>query len=218
MELNVSSVLNAAHHQVQFAECARLIPGDVPASRTRSRKPLQSTRPVVLGSREIRTSVMPGSLFTLLVPHPLRSRTAPECVRSICTDFAFITLNWLSVGALLLPLHAIFPIVPVFEFALHSCVFLIGMSLLHAALITLVGYTEGLYRAGSDFRAQISSIGKGGLWGSLILCFAYGLQGSHWTVVGLIWWVGLLDLGSMSLWRRWRQREPVGSVAARNVL
>lgn len=217
MELNVSSVLvNATRPQVQYAECARLIPGDVPASRTRSRKPPQSTRPVLRNSSQ--TSVVPGSLFTLLVPHPLRGRTAPECLRSISTDFAFITLTWLSVGALLLPLHAIFPILPVFEFALHSCVFLIGMSLLHAALITLVGYTEGLYRAGSDFRAQISSMGKGVLWGSLILCFAYGLQGSHWTVVGLIWLVGVLDLGSMSLWRRWTQREPAGSVAARNVL
>ena len=85
--------------------------------------------------------------------------------------------------------------VPVFEFTLHSWVFLLGVSLLHAALITMQGFSEGLYISGNDFREQTRSIGKAVLWGTLVLCFAYGLQGSHWTVVGLICLAGAVHFG-----------------------
>lgn len=162
---------------------------------------------------------MAESLLSLLMPHPLRSRAALDCLRFIGRDSILITLNWLALGVLLPLLHAIFPIVPVFEFVLRSVVFLLGVSLLHAALITLLGYTEGLYTAAADFRSQTKSMGTAVLWASLVLCFAYGLQGSHWTVVGLMCLAGLLHLGSMWLWRWWdKERNPLARGEARNVL
>lgn len=159
------------------------------------------------------------TLLTLLAPHPLRSRTASKCLRSISTDCALIALNWISLGVLLLPLRVLFPNIPFLEFALGSSVFLLGVSLLHAALITLLGYTEELYKAGADLSAQTKSMGKAVLWGSLVLCFAYGLQGSHWTTSCLICFASSLHFGSMWLWRRWSvEREPHGGIEARNVL
>lgn len=219
----MSSVL--IHHtrrQIEYADCARLIPGELPASRPSLKKPPQSVRALVVErtehiSRDV--AALPKGLLTRLLPHPLRSRTAPECLRSICTDCALITFNWLSLGALLPLLHRVFPFVPVLKFAVRSGVFLLGVSLLHAALITLLGYTEGLYRVGSDLRAQTRSMGNAVLWGSLVLCSAYGLQGSHWTVVGFICLAGLLHLGSMWWWRqRSSKRELLGGMATRNVL
>ena len=138
---------------------------------------------------------LPESLLTLLAPHPLRSRTAWECLRSLGTDCALIALNWLSLGVMLLPFRAMLPDVPLFDFALRSSAFLLGVSLLHAALITLLGYTEGLYKAGVDLRTQKKSIAKAVLWGCLVLCFAYGMQGSHWSVSGLICLAGVFHFG-----------------------
>ena len=222
MEWNVSSVLiHPSRRQVERAECARLIPGEMP-SHSKFKKPPRSVRPDVLTNMQLEptpAAALPESLVALLAPHPLRSRTAWECLRSIGTDCALIALNWLSLGVLLLPFRVMFPNVPVFEFALRSSAFLLGVSLLHAALITLLGYTEGLYRAGSDLPAQTRSTGKAVLWGSLVLCFAYGLQGSPWTTSCLICFAGSLHFGSMLLWRRWSvEREPHGAIEARNVL
>lgn len=164
-------------------------------------------------------AALPESLIALLAPRPLQSRTASKCLRSIGTDCALIALNWLSLGVLLLLVRVMFPDVPVSEFALRSPTFFVGVSLLHAALITLLGYTEGLYKAGADLPAQTKSLRKAVLWGSLVLCFAYGLQGSHWTTNCLICLASSLHFGSMWLWRRWSvDREPHGGIEARNVL
>jgi len=219
----VSSVLiHRMHPQAQYAECARLIPGESPSSRSMFKKPPRSARPTVLTNMEsTRTAAaaLPESLLTLLAPRLLRSRTAWGCLRSIGTDCALIALNWLSLGVLFLSCRGMLPDVPLFEFALRSSVFLLGVSLLHAALITLLGYTEGLYKAGSDLRTQTKSMGKAVLWGNLVLCLAYGLQGSHWTISGLICIASSLHFGSMWLWRWWSaERAPDGGVETRNVL
>jgi len=169
----VSSVLiHPLRRQVQHAECARLIPGEVP-SHSRFKKPPRSVRPDVLTNMEPEPTAavaLPESLMTLLAPHPLRSRTAWECLRSIGTDSALIALNWLSLGVLLLPLRVMYREVPVFEFALRSSAFLLGVSLLHAALITLLGYTEGLYKAGADLPTQTKSMGKALGQPGLVFC------------------------------------------------
>jgi exopolysaccharide biosynthesis polyprenyl glycosylphosphotransferase len=110
-------------------------------------------------------------------------------------------------------------IVPVFQPTLHSYVFLLGISLLHAVLITLLGYVDGMYKMEADFRVQARSLRKAVLCGSLVLCFAYALQGSHATVVGLICLAGLLHFGAMWFWR-WRSRETetFGGATTTNVL
>lgn len=219
----MSSVLiHRTHPQANYSECARLIPGEVPASRATFKKPPSSVKPTLLtnmGPTPTAGAALPESLLSLLAPRPLQSRTTWGCPQSIGLDCVLIALNWLSLGVLLVPFRVMLPDIPLFEFALRSSVFLLGVSLLHAALITLLGYTEGLYKAGSDLRSQTRSMSRAVLWGSLVLCFAYGLQGSHWTISGLICIAGSLHFGSMWLWRSWStERQTRAGVAARNVL
>jgi exopolysaccharide biosynthesis polyprenyl glycosylphosphotransferase len=219
----VSSVLiRPTHGQPQSVECARLIPGEDPAGRRSLKKPIRSSRWLVLGTTKTQTTVATGHplrLLSKIVPHPPLSRSSPECLQSICIDFAVIAFNWLLLGGLLAPLHAACPAVPVFEPSVRSLVFLFGISLLHAALITLLCYVERVYRQGAEFCKQTKSISKAVLCGSLFLCLVYGLQGSHWSVVGLIYLAGTLHFAAMWLWRWWgSDREPIGGVTARNVL
>ncbi|HXJ91074.1 MAG TPA: sugar transferase [Candidatus Binatia bacterium] len=219
----MSSVLiHPTHQGLDSSECARLIPGEAPVPRLLFRKPAQSVRRAVAGNTEPERAGVAGSPLSfvgLLVPHPLRSRTAPASLRSICTDVSLIAINWLFIGVLLRPLHEISPVVPVFEFCLRSSVFLLGVSLLHAALITLVGYTEGLYRVGTGSRERARCISRSVLLGSLVLCSAYSLQGSHWSIVGLVGVASVLHFGSMRLWRWWNtEGESLGGIAIRNVL
>jgi exopolysaccharide biosynthesis polyprenyl glycosylphosphotransferase len=177
---------------------------------------------LVLERKDAPNAVATGvaeNLLNLVVPYPQRGRSAPECLQSICNDFVLTLSNWLLLGGLLLPLHIMFPVIPAFQPAARSCVFLLGISLLHAALITLLGYVHGLYKTGSDIRTQAGSMSKAVVCGSLILCFAYALQGSHWTIVALILVTGLLDFGAMWLWRRRSsEKDSLAGVANRNVL
>jgi exopolysaccharide biosynthesis polyprenyl glycosylphosphotransferase len=157
-----------------------------------------------------------------LVPGPLRTRTAWKWLRSTATDFALIGLNWLLMGALLVPLRSLFPHVRGFAFAAGAPASLLGIAVLHAALTTLLGYSEGLYAEGSDLRRQGRVLGKSVLWACTLLCSAYVLQGAAWTTSGLVCAVGCLNFGALWVWR-WRsekQRARMRSFGgvARNVL
>lgn len=206
------------------SECARLIPGEVPASRPALKKPSRSVGLLHLASIEPSHSPVtasPEGLLNLLLPRPLRGWAAWEWLRSVATDCAFITLDWLIIGVLLLPIRILFAGSRLFASVGPSSVFLLGISLLHGALITLVGYTEGLYSAGRDLRSQAEAMGKAAVWSSLVLCFAYGLQGAPWTISVLICAASALHVGVLWVWRWWSIRhEHSGSEEgeARNVL
>jgi len=155
-----------------------------------------------------------------LVPKPLLNRAAWKWVRSITADFALVGLNWLLIGALLVPLRGLFPRVWVFEYATGAPASLLGIAVLHAALITLMGYTEGLYSGVCNWREQARVLGKSVLWATSLLCFAYGLQGAPWPRNVLISGAGSLHFVAMMAWR-WQterqQREHPGG-DERNVL
>ena len=94
-----------------------------------------------------------------------------------------------------------------------------GSRVLHATLITLMGYTEGLYAGGSDLRQQARILGKSVLWATTVLGVAYGLQ-APWTISSLICGTGLLNFVVLLTWR-WQNGRKRGAShpgAARNVL
>ena len=64
----------------------------------------------------------------------------------MAADFLLVALDWLLVGALLVPLHILFPRVRLFGFA-PGRRSLLGIAVLHAAFITLMAYSEGLRAA-----------------------------------------------------------------------
>jgi len=126
----------------------------------------------------------------------------------------------LLIGALLVPLRGLFPRVWLFEYAAGAPVSLLGIAVLHAALITLMGYTEGVYSGVCNRREQARVLGKSVLWATTLLCFAYGMQGAPWTRSVLIYGAGSLHFAALLAWRCQSERQqhqyPGGDV--RNVL
>jgi len=142
-----------------------------------------------------------GNALTLLLPELLQSRMAGRWVRSIAADFALVALNWLSIGALLVPLRVWFPHVRTFGYAAGAPFSLLGIALLQAALITLVGYTEALHTEINDLRSQARILGKSVLLATTLMCCVYGLQGASWPTSGLFCGAGALHFGALWVWR-----------------
>src|SRR5438270_3413464 len=118
-------------------------------------------------------------------------------------DFALIAVSWLAVGALLTALRGASIAVRWFELGEMAALSLLGISFLHAALITLVGYTEGLHFETLSLRRQGQILGKSVLLATVVLCFAYALQGAPWFTNGLFCGAGLLGFGTLWSWRWW---------------
>jgi len=200
---------------------ARLIPGETPGFRGGGKKPAGSVRHAASEKvSEIATEAAasaPENALTLLMPGPLQGRMAGRWARSMAADFALVALNWLSIGALMVPLRALFPHVRLFEYAAGAPVSLLGIALLHATLITLMGHIEGLQAVGKDPRRQARLLGKSVLWATTVLCFSYGLQGAPWATTGLFCGAGLLHFGALWMWRWQSARQDSQAPQGRDV-
>ena len=221
--MSSSSSLNPEQQKPQVVDWARLIPGETPPFRGDRKKPVQSVRPIATATLseigfETRTGRRENAL-AFLMPGPLQGRMGWTWARSMASDFALVALNWLSIGALLVPLRVLFPHVRTFAYAAGAPVFLLGIALLHAALITLVGYTEGLHSE-SDLRSQARILAKSVLLATALMCCVYGLQGASWATTGLFCGAGSLHFGALWAWRwqsaKQNHRAPAGDM--RNVL
>ncbi|HKT87388.1 MAG TPA: sugar transferase [Candidatus Sulfotelmatobacter sp.] len=189
---------------------ARLIPGEMPQIRPQKRKP---PRPAQFGvrkkgvaTRHAREDSQP-SFASLVVPKPFSTRTALKWIRSMAADFALVALGWLLMGACLVPLRTEFPQVWSFKYSAGAPMSLLGVAILHAALITLIGYTEGLHRQDIGRAAQGWILGKAVLLATAVLCLGYTLQGATWVTAGLFGIVGGLNFGMLWAWRRWNHVE-----------
>jgi exopolysaccharide biosynthesis polyprenyl glycosylphosphotransferase len=219
-----SPFLNPQQQEPQTA-WARLIPGEAPLLRGK-KKPPQSVKSAVFRAEKVAEICQDEparareNTLALLMPGPLQNRAAWKWLRSTAADFMLVGLNWLLTGALLVPLRALFPGVRGFAFAAGAPDALLGIAVLHAALITLLGYTEGLYAEGGDLR-RTRILGKSALWATTVLCLAYGLQGAPWTTSGLFCAVGGLNFGALWIWRSQsgkRQGRERRASGVRNVL
>jgi len=221
----VSSVrVNVGQQDAQPVEWARLIPGEKPAFRGSERKRPQSEKPFVFEQSAAeaaaweQASDSPDGTLTMLVPAPLQSRTGWKWLRSVAADWALVALNWLLVGALLVPLRMVFPRPTFFEYATGTPLPLLGLAVLQAALITLVGHTEGLYAVTGDLRVRARVLRKSVVLSTALMSLGAGLLTARWATSGLCCAAGLLHLGALWTWRRnSAQREPAGQ-PFRNVL
>lgn len=195
-----STVLNPDSRSPQGHDWAvRLIPGAAPAFRGSRKKSAQ------LAGTEFKSLARPAQLAqstkswvsqtaTTLLPSPLRSRTSRNWLRLVTADFALVTVIWLLIGASIVFLgHA--------GRALLLPRSLLGIALLHASLITLLGYSEGLYSAGAALSQQARTLGKSVLWATALLSLAYAMQGATTNLIGLVFGAGLLDLAALLAWR-----------------
>lgn len=135
------------------------------------------------------------------------------------SDCSLITLNWLLLDALLSRLGLRFPWMRTWELSGHRSV-LLGVALLHAALITLVGHSEGLYVREADLRMQTKSLAKAVLLATAVMCCVYQLHGAGWSAGILVCGAGMLHFGSLWVWRSRASGRDSGSGQAdtQNVL
>lgn len=210
-----SPSLNPEQQKPQVVDWARLIPGEAPAFH-RGKKPVQSVRAdAVEKVLEMGTAGAPEKVVQSLPPGPTRNRMARRWLRLMAADFALVALNWLSIGALLVPLRVLFPHVRMFDYAAGAPGSLLGIALLHAALITLMGYTKGLHAdaGGVELRGQARILGKSVIWATALMCCVYGLQGAPWATSGLFCGAGLLHFGALWAWRWQSARQCHGARA-----
>ena len=184
-----SPLLHRGQQKAQVVDWARLIPGETQVFRGAGRSRVQAVRvcaPEKVAEIETRAVVRaPETALAMLIPRPLQNRMAWRWLRATAADFALVTLNWLLIGALLVPLRMLFPWVRSFGFAAGAPVSLVGIALLHAALITLIGYSEGLHAGVGNLRRQARILGKSSLLATSLMCITFGLQGAPWTVCAL---------------------------------
>jgi len=220
-----SLLLTPGQQKPSVVDWARLIPGDFPDFDEIGRKAHPPRRS---GTKEKISEIarrVPESLlenaWTRLLPQPMRGRMAARWLRSMVADFALVAVNWLLIGALLVPLRMLFPQVRSFNYAAGAPISLLGIALLHASLITLMGYTEGLHATSYNLRMQAGVLGKSVFWATAILCCASALQGVSWTIILLLGGAGALHFGALWTWRRqtaWHNRRTQSNGEIRNVL
>lgn len=197
-----TSYLNPGQQKTPQADWARLIPGEMPATRSNPRRRgARRQASCIVGSSSIREHDV-----SLAVPRPLQGRTAWQWLRSTAVDSALIALNWLLLGALLVPLRALFPWIRVFSFDAGSPGSLLGLALLHSALITLLMHAEGVPPGVCALTSQSRILLKSVLWATGLLAIAYGLQ-TAWPTSVLICCAGALHFGTLLLWRRYEAQQ-----------
>jgi exopolysaccharide biosynthesis polyprenyl glycosylphosphotransferase len=200
---------------------ARLIPGELPAFRDPGKRPSQPVRAGTGNKVSQITSAKPAAhapqehALALLLPRPLQTRTAWAWLCSTAADFAMVGLNWLFLGAVLVPIRQTYPQIA-FGFDSGAPLSLLGIALLHAALITLQGYSEGMYSATDDFRRQARILGKSVLLATVILAFACGLL-TTWATSALICAAGFLHFGALLTWRWQSLRQRAENASQSNV-
>ena len=206
-------------------DCARLIPGEFPGgTRSSPRKPVQSVKRLSPKLAEFLAedrTCLSNNPLELLIPAPLLTRRALHWARATGADFALIGVDWLLIGALLVPLRRLVPGLQLHAYAADVPTSLLGIALLHAALITLVGYAEGLYAAGRSMKRQCPVLGKSVFWATVVMGLGFGIEGPFAATMCLFGCAGLLNFGALWCWRWQSERQRLAernSSDSRNVL
>jgi exopolysaccharide biosynthesis polyprenyl glycosylphosphotransferase len=211
----LSPVPNSTTIESHDAAWARLIPGDAPrfAGNTLrkiapdTKKPTRSTRPIAHEELLTLSSTAPCRVFAkalaFLLPQPLLDQKAWARVRAIAADFTLVGLNWLLVGAMLVPLRQWFPRVRLFKFEAGSPGGFLGMALLHATLIALIGSTERLYDGPAGMPTAARVLVKSVFWATALIGVADVMQGAPLPMAGLIGCAGVLHLAVLLAWRQY---------------
>ena len=192
---------------------ARLIPGAAGIFRATMKKPsvrmgfsLQPlTEAVRVPSQE---AAPPENRFAVLLPESLKRLWAGGWLGAMASDFALVGVNWLLVAAIFVQLHRVFAHVLLFEHPAGAAARqVLGIALLHATLITLLGRSEGLYAWSGELRRQAASLGKATFWATAILCIATRLLGASAISGSEVCAAGALHFAVLLAWRRGNHRK-----------
>jgi exopolysaccharide biosynthesis polyprenyl glycosylphosphotransferase len=207
--------LNPSPRRPQASDwAARLIPGAAGVFRLAEKKPVLRVgadfQP--FAAQALPPSREASSLENFLagvLPEPVKKLWARNWLGAMAADFALITVNWLLVVAIFLQFSRVFSHTRAFEHPAAGAIRhqVLGIALLHAALITLLGYSEGLYASSGDWRRQATALGKSALWATAILCVAAWLLAASAISCGEICAAGALHFTTLLAWRRGGNRR-----------
>jgi len=199
-----SCVPKPVQPELPDTEWARLIPGEFPKSWApfinSAHLPKRRTPSGVdelVSPEEANSS---ANVRALLLPRPLLARRGWNWLRSIAADFLLVGFSWLLLRSVTLSFGTLRRLQTATTLGAGS---VLGMAILHGALITLLGYSERLYEPTLDLTRRARSLGKSVLLATVILGVACGLQ-AGWSTSHLICWAGLLDFCALLVWR-WRE-------------
>ena len=139
----------------------------------------------------------------------------------MAADFLVVAMSWLVMGALLAWYQGVSLRTDGLELGEWTAVRLVGLAVLHGALITLLAYTEGLQLEGMSLAEQTEVLSKSVLWATAVLCFAYGLQGASLQTCELFGGAAALGFGGLWSLRWWgfeRDRRLHKNSGTRHVL
>jgi exopolysaccharide biosynthesis polyprenyl glycosylphosphotransferase len=149
------------------------------------------------------------NFFAGLLPEPVKKLWSRNWLGAMAADFALITVNWLLVVAVFLQFGRIFSHGRAFEHSAAGAVRhqVLGIALLHATLLTLLGYSEGLYAWSGDLRREAAALGKSALWATAILGVAAWLLAASAISCSEICVAGMLHFAILLAWRRAGHRK-----------
>jgi len=208
----VSSLPNPRQPQRQDIDwAARLIPGVAGAVYAGAKKKSRSVHVEMRTASNCVPSApepyvaeaIPESAFAFLMPGPFKGRSAASWLGSLILDLTLVGLNWLLIGTVTSPLHTAFPQAHLLERHPGASfqLYLLGIALLYGALITLLGYSDGLYSTSSTLRQRALSLAKAVLLSTAVLCVAHRLQGGALDSMLVLCAGGLLHFVSLLAWR-----------------
>ena len=166
-------VLQSEAAETAGVDWARLIPGEMPCSEAAGRSRRIGEAIGIRSRQRSETSGgcrrAAGECIGVAVP---RSAAEPDGVEMGAVDGRGLCVGGAELAVGGRPGAAAGAVSPgaVVRVCGRAPISLLGIALLHAALITLLGYTEGLHAEGSDLRQQARILGKSVLWATAVLC------------------------------------------------
>ncbi|MFZ0772309.1 MAG: sugar transferase [Candidatus Sulfotelmatobacter sp.] len=125
-------------------------------------------------------------------------------LRSALKDYVLVMLDWILVAQIYLRIQAAFPRMPALPGPFGTSAVspaLIGVALLHAVLINLLGRPAGAPLVDADLRVQMRALGKAVFWGTLVLSATLQLQGFSVPAAAAVWSAGILHFCTLWGWR-----------------
>jgi exopolysaccharide biosynthesis polyprenyl glycosylphosphotransferase len=126
----------------------------------------------------------------------------------MAADFALVGVSWLLVAAVFVQFHHVFAHARLFEQAAAAAGRqVLGIALLHAALIALIGHARGLYGWSGGLGRQAVDLGEATLGATVILCVAIRLLGVSATSSSEVCAAGALHFVALLAGRRGSHRK-----------
>lgn len=196
---------------------SRVIPGISIRTQTVPKKPSSSIRlearlsskPVSVQYRreDLRTTL--GDLAVTALPTASTDGDRCKLAQAIAADFMIVSLSIFLAHAIASFSQPPFP--SAWESLGSLCHDFVqndlGITILYGALITLLGYSEGLFRpVGIGHREELKMLCRSVAWGTLLLIGATSLSGGGTVSLGMLLAAGLLSALGMYSQRLWQRR------------